>query len=83
MSRARSNSDPLTAAAAPPVNETLQEKDKRIRAEIEAKKISDAIDEAIKQEIGEGKDIVSVLSECFCLIATSVFRGADAVDGVQ
>ena len=58
----------------------IQFKGARARQMLTVHKITD---EAIKQEIGEGKDIVSVLSECFCLIVTSGFRGADAVDGVQ
>lgn len=50
MSRRRSLSDPLTLAALPPADETPQEKERRVKAEIEAKRVSDAIDEQIKQE---------------------------------
>jgi hypothetical protein len=42
--------DPLTLAIAPPKDETPQEKDTREQAEIEARRISDAIDEQIRQE---------------------------------
>lgn len=42
--------DPIMAMAAPPPNETLMERDRRLRLEAEAKRISDAIDEQIRQE---------------------------------
>jgi hypothetical protein len=48
-------SDPLSAALLPPPNETPEERDIRIRAENEAKKVSDGIDEMIRQERMEKK----------------------------
>ncbi|KAL0573251.1 hypothetical protein V5O48_008698 [Marasmius crinis-equi] len=51
--RRRSLSDPLTAALRPPPNETPEQREERIRTEAEAKKISDGIDEMIKQEKAE------------------------------
>ncbi|KAI3622758.1 putative g-protein alpha subunit [Moniliophthora roreri] len=53
--RRRSLSDPLTAALLPPANETAEERERRINAENEAKKISDGIDEMIRQEKNELK----------------------------
>jgi ribosome biogenesis GTPase A len=49
-SRMRSGSDPLSRAIRPPENETLQERELRMKAEAKAKKVSDDIDEQIKQE---------------------------------
>ncbi|KAL7283882.1 hypothetical protein ACG7TL_001153 [Trametes sanguinea] len=40
--------DPLTAAIAPPPNETPEERERRLRQEEEAKRISDEIDERLK-----------------------------------
>ena len=42
--------DPLTRALAPPPNETQEERAVRVKKEIEAQRVSDAIDEAIRQE---------------------------------
>ncbi|KAF5377151.1 hypothetical protein D9757_008783 [Collybiopsis confluens] len=53
--RRRSLSDPLAAALLPPPNETPEEKEDRIRAENEAKKVSDGIDEMIRQERNDKK----------------------------
>ncbi|KAG8729635.1 hypothetical protein FRC11_008322, partial [Ceratobasidium sp. 423] len=44
-----SNDDPLTLAMAPPANETPDQKARRLREEAEAKRVSDAIDEEIKE----------------------------------
>jgi len=55
MARRRSLSDPLTLAALPPSDESSQEKERRLRQEIEAKRVSDAIDEQIKQEKAAAK----------------------------
>ncbi|KAK7026128.1 hypothetical protein VNI00_015703 [Paramarasmius palmivorus] len=55
LNRRRSLSDPLTAALLPPPNETPEERQQRIKAESEAKKISDGIDEMIRQERNELK----------------------------
>lgn len=45
-----STDDPLAAVFAPPPNESQNEKENRIRAEQEAKKRSDAIDEEINRQ---------------------------------
>lgn len=50
MSRSRALSDPLTLAAMPPPNESSQDRERRLREEAEAKKISDAIDAELKEE---------------------------------
>ncbi|KAI0088915.1 guanine nucleotide binding protein, alpha subunit [Irpex rosettiformis] len=42
--------DPLTRALAPPPNETAEERAARVKKEIEAQRVSDEIDEAIKLE---------------------------------
>jgi guanine nucleotide-binding protein alpha-1 subunit len=42
--------DPLTRALAPPPDETPEERTVRVKKEIEAQRISDQIDEALKQE---------------------------------
>lgn len=46
----RSLSDPLTAALRPPPNESAHDRERRLRAEEQAKKTSDEIDELIKAE---------------------------------
>jgi guanine nucleotide-binding protein subunit alpha len=51
-----SEDDPLTRAIAPPSYESPQERDERLAAEQEAKRVSDAIDEELnKQRISEKK----------------------------
>ncbi|KAG7100017.1 hypothetical protein E1B28_001804 [Marasmius oreades] len=60
--RRRSLSDPLAAAMLPPTNETPEQKQERIRAENEAKRISDGIDEMIRQERNEMKKTRSDVS---------------------
>lgn len=42
--------DPLTAALAPPPNETAEQKEAREAAEAEARRISEEIDEQLKAE---------------------------------
>ncbi|KAJ8084983.1 hypothetical protein PM082_003760 [Marasmius tenuissimus] len=54
-SRRRSLSDPLSAALLPPPNETFEQKEERLRIEVEAKRVSDGIDEMIKQERADMK----------------------------
>ncbi|CAE7205396.1 unnamed protein product, partial [Rhizoctonia solani] len=52
LSRQRSHTmtdDPLTLAMAPPANESADQRARRLREEAEAKKVSDAIDEEIKE----------------------------------
>ncbi|KAJ4470929.1 guanine nucleotide binding protein, alpha subunit [Lentinula aciculospora] len=53
--RSLSDFDPLAAALLPPSNETTEERESRIKAENEAKKISDGIDEMLRQERLERK----------------------------
>ena len=48
--RTRRVSDPLTAALQPPPDETVDAREARIANEREAKKVSDSIDEQIRQE---------------------------------
>ncbi|KAJ7657966.1 guanine nucleotide binding protein, alpha subunit [Mycena rosella] len=48
--RRRSLSDPLAAALLPPPNETLDERESRLKAATDAKKVSDGIDEMIRQD---------------------------------
>lgn len=50
MARAVAEQDPLTLAAAPPKDETPAQKIVREKSEMEARRISDAIDEQIKRE---------------------------------
>lgn len=42
--------DPLTAAIAPPPNETAEERDARLKAEADARRVSERIDEQLKAE---------------------------------
>lgn len=53
--RHRSLSDPLAAALLPPPNETPAEREHRLKAEHDAKKVSENIDEMIRQERNERK----------------------------
>jgi len=53
--RGRTLSDPLAAALLPPPDESPIEREVRLKAEIDAKKISDSIDEMILQERNERK----------------------------
>lgn len=48
--RRRSLSDPLAAALRPPENETPDQRERRLQAEQEAKRVSDGIDEMIRAE---------------------------------
>lgn len=48
--RRRSLSDPFAAALRPPENETPEEREKRLSAEEEAKRVSDGIDAMIRAE---------------------------------
>ena len=51
--RSRSLSDPISAALLPPPNESVVDREKRLRAEEQAKKASDDIDEMLKAERNE------------------------------
>jgi guanine nucleotide-binding protein alpha-1 subunit len=55
QNRRRSFSDPLTAALQPPPDETLQQREKRLQAECAAKKVSDGIDDMLRNERNEKK----------------------------
>ncbi|KAF9245622.1 G-protein alpha subunit-domain-containing protein [Melanogaster broomeanus] len=59
--RRRSLSDPLSAALQPPPNETPSDRDRRLFAELEAKRVSDGIDEMLRQESKEKKPEVKIL----------------------
>jgi guanine nucleotide-binding protein subunit alpha len=48
--RRRSLSDPLAAALRPPENESADERQRRLHAEEEAKRVSDNIDDMIRAE---------------------------------
>lgn len=48
--RRRTLSDPLTAALLPPVDESPIDREARLKAELDAKKVSDSIDEMLRQE---------------------------------
>lgn len=50
VSRRSDDDDPLAQALAPPPNETPQEREKRLAAEAEAQKRSDAIDEELNRQ---------------------------------
>ena len=45
-----SDNDPLAAAIAPPKNESTPARAARLRAEAEARRVSDEIDEQLKQD---------------------------------
>ena len=53
--RRRTLSDPLAAALLPPADESPIEREVRLKAEIDAKKVSDSIDDQIRQERHERK----------------------------
>jgi len=53
--RRRTLSDPLAAALLPPPDESPVEREVRLKAEIDAKKVSDSIDEMIRQERNDRK----------------------------
>jgi guanine nucleotide-binding protein subunit alpha len=59
--RRRSLSDPLAAALLPPPNESLVQREMRLKAETEAKKVSEGIDEMIRHERKKSKAEVNVL----------------------
>lgn len=51
--RSRSLSDPISAALLPPPNESAVDRERRLQAEEQAKKVSDDIDEMLKAERNE------------------------------
>ena len=53
--RRRTLSDPLAAALLPPPDESPIDREVRLKAEIDAKKVSDSIDDMIRQERIEQK----------------------------
>ncbi|KIM47717.1 hypothetical protein M413DRAFT_439393 [Hebeloma cylindrosporum] len=53
--RRRTLSDPLAAALLPPPDESPVEREVRLKAEIDAKKVSDSIDDQIRQERNDQK----------------------------
>ena len=63
MPKGSSYRDPLDDALRPPMDETDEERSIRLQTEEQAKRVSDAIDEAIRRErqVAKKKDIVRVL----------------------
>ena len=63
MAKGNADRDPLDDVFRPPSNETEEERSIRLQTEEEAKRVSDAIDEAIRQErqAAKKKDIVRLL----------------------
>lgn len=63
MPKGSSNRDPLDDVLRPPIDETEEERSIRLQAEEQAKRVSDAIDEAIRQErqAAKKKDVVRLL----------------------
>ena len=62
--RSRSLSDPISRALLPPEDESPTEREKRLKQEQEAKKVSDSIDEQILKEkaaLKKQKNIVKIL----------------------
>lgn len=63
MPKGTPHRDPLDDALRPPIDETDEERLIRLKTEEQAKRVSDAIDEAIRQErqAAKKKDVVRVL----------------------
>ena len=55
--RRRTHSDPLSAALLPPPDETPIQREVRLKAELDAKKVSDSIDDMLRQERNDRKKI--------------------------
>lgn len=78
MPKGNVDRDPLDDVLRPPVNETDEERSIRLQTEEKAKRVSDAIDEAIRQErqAAKKRDIVRLLllgqSESGATLLTSV-----------
>lgn len=67
--------DPLTRALAPPCNETPRQREHRLRAEQEAKRVSDAIDDELnRQRIADKKSPkpikILLLGACVSLLSS-------------
>jgi len=58
----RISPDPLTAALQPPPNESPEDRDKRIQDELDAKRISELIDDQLHKERSERKRVRSEVS---------------------
>jgi len=63
MPKGTSYRDPLDDALRPPMDETDEERSIRLQTEEQAKRVSDAIDDAIRRErqVAKKKDVVRVL----------------------
>ena len=78
MPKGNIDRDPLDDVLRPPLNETDEERSIRLQTEEKAKRVSDAIDEAIRQErqAAKKRDIVRLLllgqSESGATLLTSV-----------
>lgn len=63
MPKGTSDRDPLDDVLRPPIDETEEERSLRLQTEEQAKRVSDAIDETIRQErqAAKKKDVVRIL----------------------
>lgn len=63
MPKGNTDRDPLDHVLRPPLDETEEERSIRLQTEEKAKRVSDAIDEAIRQErqAAKKKDVVRLL----------------------
>ena len=63
MPKGTSDRDPLADVLRPPIDETEEQRSIRLRTEEQAKRVSDAIDETIRQErqAAKKKDVVHLL----------------------
>lgn len=63
MPKGTADRDPLDDVLRPPIDETEEERSIRLRNEEQAKRVSEAIDEAIRQErqAAKKKDVVRLL----------------------
>ena len=63
MPKGTPHRDPLDDVLRPPIDETEEERSIRLQTEEQAKRVSDAIDEAIRQErqAAKKKDVVRLL----------------------
>jgi len=63
MPKGTSDRDPLDAVLRPPIDETEEERSIRLQTEERAKRVSEAIDETIRQErqAAKKRDVIRVL----------------------
>lgn len=68
--------DPLSRVLAPPPNETPEDREARLLAEAEAKRISDAIDEELQQQLRaekKGPRPIKILLLGECCVPVEVY----------